>query len=397
MNKLKRIFTFSILTIFGVVLFSPLSVFAEDPVMIEAEPMLYELEPLESLPFEPIESIELLPFDPIDEEDPYIDDPNIEVELFGEHLDDGRVMLHWERYNGPNFLYYKIVHDQYDPEPYYPEHGYVDYYEDQNVTGLESPEPLPVGDNYIRICVITTDDRRGCGNVLYFFQEEFIPESEEPFIPEFEPDREPDMERPPRDEIPEDRIDKINDQKSPLNGNGEKVTLLKRLTKLIGDNLGVILATFALIIAVSGFTFATRRKQRSISKYINQIDDTYSEYKMKAKRCEAELYRLRDIIDDQLKEGKLDDSAYRLLMQRIENYMVEIQKQIVNEKFGGLPASMKDEMFKMMEDGEITEKEFEAMQTLIKRSELSSTDQDSLLQTIKEFKHQDEMLKRKKK
>lgn len=127
---------------------------------------------------------------------------------------------------------------------------------------------------------------------------------------------------------------------------------------------------------------------------MNQIDDTYSEYKMKAKRCEAELYRLKDIIDNELKGGKLEDTSYQLLMNRIEGYMVDIQKQIVNEKFGGLPGSLKEQMFMMMEDGEITEKEMETMQKLIKRSELSASEQDSLLQTMKEFKNQDEMMKK---
>ena len=116
---------------------------------------------------------------------------------------------------------------------------------------------------------------------------------------------------------------------------------------------------------------------------------------MKAKRCEAELYRLKDIVDTELKSGKIDDSTYSLLTNRIEGYMIDIQKQIVNEKFGGLPASLKEEMFKMMEDGEITEIEFETMQKLIKRSELSVTEQDSLLAQIKDFKKQDETMKKK--
>ncbi len=349
----------------------------------------FELEPVLLQPVYPLQPLD--PDLPSDPDDPYIDDPALEVSLDGEHLDDGRVALRWERYDGPNFLYYKIVHDQFDSEPYYPEHGIIEYYEDQNKTGMVTPEPLPAGDNYIRICVITSDDRRGCGNTLYFYQEEIVNEPVREFEPEEDrPTKEEVLQNGTREErAPRAEIDRTNriDSAGPL----------KKLVRWIADNAGLVVTFLALIVAASGFTFAARRKQRSISKYINQIDDTYSEYKMKAKRCEAELYRLRDIVDEELKQGKLDDSAYGLLMQRIENYMVEIQKQIVNEKFGGLPATMKDEMFKMMEDGEITEKEFEAMQTLIKRSELSSSDQDSLLQTIKEFKHQDEMLKRKRK
>lgn len=343
--------------------------FAGDPNFeIQLEPVLYE----------PI---------PMPLEDPYIDDPTLKVALHAEHLEDGRAVLNWERYNGQDFLHYKVVHSQEHKEPYYPKDGYMDYFDDQNKTRFATPDPLPAGDNYLRLCVISTDDRRGCSNTLHFFQEEIA----------FEPEFNPENEKPTREELMEEEVMAQKAESQALNKAEEgKTTLIKRLTKFASDNAGLILTFLALIVAVSGFTFASKRKQRSISKYINQIDDTYSEYKMKAKRCEAELYRLRDIVDDELKNGKLDDSAYSLLMQRIENYMIEIQKQIVNEKFGGLPASMKNEMFKMMEDGEIAEKEFEAMQTLIKRSELSSSDQDSLLKTIKEFKHQDEMLKKKK-
>ncbi|MFC1655797.1 hypothetical protein ACFL3C_02930 [Patescibacteria group bacterium] len=391
MNNMKKFL--AALVLFGTFFGMSSVAFAGDP-NFQLEPVLFEpIQPIESIiPIEPIE-----PLVPIDPDDPYTDDPALEVFLNGEHLEDGRVALNWERYDGPDFLHYKVVHDQFDSEPYYPEHGFVDYFENQNKTGMVSPEALPVGDNYIRICVITTDDRRGCGNTLYFYQEEMAFE-EEPFEPER--DFEPEEDRPTREELLEEELRAEREARAEIekaNNKNESPGLLKKLFKLITDNAGLVITLLALVVAASGFTFAAKRKQRSISKYINQIDDTYSEYKMKAKRCEAELYRLRDIVDDELKNGKLDDSAYGLLMQRIENYMVDIQKQIVNEKFGGLPASMKDEMFKMMEDGEITEKEFEAMQTLIKRSELSSSDQDSLLQTIKEFKHQDEMLKKKKK
>ena len=105
---------------------------------------------------------------------------------------------------------------------------------------------------------------------------------------------------------------------------------MKKVFEAVKNNFAVFLTLLAVVLAASGFTFATRRKRQSISKHMNQIDDTYSEYKMKAKRCEAELYRLKDIIDEELKGGKLEDTSYQLLMNRIEGYMVDVQKQIVN-------------------------------------------------------------------
>ncbi|MFC1810351.1 hypothetical protein ACFLZH_02525 [Patescibacteria group bacterium] len=380
MKKLLSIFILSFIA------FSS-TAFAQDPMYFEAEPFypiepdLGELEiefiPLEGIPFEPLEPF---PFD--EPEDPYWDDPNISISLEAEILEQGQVALKWTKYNGYDFLWYKIMHSQVYDAPYYPIDPELDYFEDVNRTGYMH-EDIPFGDNYYRICVITTDDRRGCSNTedVYF----------DPAAPMFEPEPEPTEPDRPRDdakpELTDQQIEKLKSQ----NTNGRSF----EFGKWIWNNLAIILTIIAILIAASGFTFAAKRKQKSISKYMNQIDDTYSEYKMKAKRCEAELYRLKDIVDNELKSGKIDDSAYHLLMHRIEGYMVDVQKQIVNEKFGGLPASLKEEMFKMMEDGEITETEFETMQKLIKRSQLSVSEQDSLLQQIKDFKKQDEVMKKR--
>lgn len=215
---------------------------------------------------------------------------------------------------------------------------------------------------------------------------------------------------PPVEEMPEEEVKEptkeqieevIKDRREEISTNNNRNTqksfgILERIKKFFIEYNAVILGLAAVIIAISGFTFAGRKKKRSISKHMNAIDNTYSEYKMKAKRCEAELYRLKDIIDDELKSGKIDDGAYALLMGRIEDYMIDVQKQIVNEKFGGLPGTLKNELFKMMEDGEITDQELETFQKLIGRSEdLSAGDKDSLLAQVKDFKKQDEHLKKR--
>lgn len=383
MKTLKKLTTLSVFAVMSSLLFVT-TAYAGDPDFIIVEPMLEPQlfgEPLvfESMPLEPI------PFDP---QDPYTTDPSIEINLDIEEIPGGRVALQWDRYSGPNFQYYKILHSVEDNSLYYPKTPEMEFYEDQDQTGFIHND-LQIGDNFYRICVITSDDKRGCSNVQFVFKPEPVIELEEEIMPD--PESELLEEEPgfPHEEIFSEQ-DRAN--KGIVNG---KPTFFQKSWKFIVDNLATIVAVLTVLTAISGFTFAAKRKQKSISKYINQIDDTYSEYKMKAKRCEAELYRLKDIIDDQLKTGKIDEGAYHLLMGRIEGYMVDIQKQIVNEKFGGLPATLKDQMFQMMEDGEITETELEAMQTLIKRSELSASEQDSLLTTIKDFKKQDELMKKK--
>lgn len=380
MKSYKKFFGIVALSFF-IVAISSQTLFAEDPIFFE-KPVLMDQK--YELFFEEDPYVADIVFEPIytyDPADPYTDDFSIFINLEGTLTKDGRAALTWTPYQNNDFSMYKVVHDQVDPNPYYPKHGYLDYFQDAYRTGYITGQ-VPEGDNYFRICVITQDNRRGCSNSINIFVEPaglFEQPSDQPVESLFESEMDPEMGF-------DNYLENLEKRDGGFGG----------IWDFFVANSGTIIGVIAILIAISGFTFAAKSKRKSISKYINQIDDTYSEYKMKAKRCEAELYRLRDIIDEQLKTAKIDDGAYQLLMSRIEGYMVEIQKQIVNEKFGGLPASLKNQMFKMMEDGEINEAEFESIQKLIKRSELSASEQESLIETINDFKKQDEVMKKKR-
>jgi len=89
--------------------------------------------------------------------------------------------------------------------------------------------------------------------------------------------------------------------------------------------LALVVSLVGVVLAVSGFSIAASKKKKHISKYMNEIDDAFNSFKWKSKRCEAELYRLHDIIEEKLKEGKLDESSYQLLSNRIEKYLKEVQ------------------------------------------------------------------------
>ncbi|MFO0780933.1 MAG: hypothetical protein U0519_03565 [Candidatus Gracilibacteria bacterium] len=89
--------------------------------------------------------------------------------------------------------------------------------------------------------------------------------------------------------------------------------------------LGFLVSVIGVMLAVSGFSLANSKKKKHISKYMNEIDDAFHSFKWKSKRCEAELYRLHDIIEDKLKQGKLDESSYQLLTGRIDKYIKEVQ------------------------------------------------------------------------
>jgi len=338
------------------------SVFALEPIQIN--PDLIKINTIDR---------QLL-IEPIETEVVYTDDPDIFTKLRGGLNDDGTVSLKWDKFIGPNFLWYKIIKSTEKKELIYPRDGYIDFYDTPNATAWDDDDPA-LGSNYYRICIITTDNKRGCSNQIEVVKEKQV-----------QTDAQIGTNQPDKDAEP--NIPKVDSQNN-------KGTLVQSILRFLSGNIEIIIALIALILGITGYSFATRKKQRSISKYMNQIDNTYSEFKMKSKRCEAELYRLRDIVDEELKSGKLDEGAYQLLMNRIEGYMVDVQKQIVNEKFGGLPENLKSELFNMMESGDISEKEFEKFQTLINKSELTGNEQSTLLKTVKDFQSQGEKLKRK--
>jgi hypothetical protein len=89
--------------------------------------------------------------------------------------------------------------------------------------------------------------------------------------------------------------------------------------------LALIVSVIGVGLAVSGFSLVNKNKQKNLKKFLHEIDDAYTSYKWKTKRCEAELYRLLDLIEDELKEGKIDESTYGLLEKRINKYLDEIK------------------------------------------------------------------------
>ena len=98
-------------------------------------------------------------------QDPYTDDPAIDVVLRGSMNSNGTVDLNWTPYTGTNFQWYKVVHSQTNSNAKYPVDGYIDV----KTTAVETTythTDVPAGTNYYRVCVITTDSKRGCSNTV---------------------------------------------------------------------------------------------------------------------------------------------------------------------------------------------------------------------------------------
>jgi len=92
------------------------------------------------------------------------------------------------------------------------------------------------------------------------------------------------------------------------------------------EMLGLLIGVFSIIATVTAFV-ATRRKRGRVRSLLNEIDDAYFRYKKNARRCEAELYRLKDMVLEQYKAGKIVEGSYNVLIKRIDEYIKEVLEQ----------------------------------------------------------------------
>ncbi|MFQ5887847.1 MAG: hypothetical protein ACE5HY_04035 [Candidatus Hydrothermarchaeales archaeon] len=152
-------------------------------------------------------------------------------------------------------------------------------------------------------------------------------------------------------------------------------------------------AVGVILVVAGGATgwMLSRRKRGRVKKLIDEIDTIYSSFKMKSRRCEAELYRLKDMILEEFKNGRIDDNSFAILDKRIEDYLREVREQIVNERFGGIPLQLKENLKTMMEDGDISEKDYATLQHLLKEaSGVKEKDKEELRELFEKWKKEDQ-------
>ena len=75
-----------------------------------------------------------------------------------------------------------------------------------------------------------------------------------------------------------------------------------------------------------------KRRKVLFKKLLDEVDAIYSRFKMNAVQCEAELYKLKDEVLDEFKEGTIDEDKHNILEQRIEKYLKEVREQIEAQK-----------------------------------------------------------------
>jgi len=100
--------------------------------------------------------------------------------------------------------------------------------------------------------------------------------------------------------------------------------------------IGIVITVGGAIVGVGGWMVRTRgvrrRKKILFDRLLGEIDEVYTRFKMDTRRCEGELYRLRDQILDEFKQGLIDEENYNVLETRINGYMQKIKDEIIRKE-----------------------------------------------------------------
>ena len=103
-----------------------------------------------------------------------------------------------------------------------------------------------------------------------------------------------------------------------------------------GNRYGSILGTIGGVLATAAAAIIgwhyTRKKKTKLGQYLNQIDGTYSNFKMNAQQCETELLTIKHLITEELKKGTIDEGTFGILDKRMDDYLDEIRQQIKKAK-----------------------------------------------------------------
>ncbi|MGO9644573.1 MAG: hypothetical protein ACLPY5_07475 [Candidatus Bathyarchaeia archaeon] len=101
-----------------------------------------------------------------------------------------------------------------------------------------------------------------------------------------------------------------------------------------GTNLTLPYTTFLSALVPMGGAVATYylrgRKRRTVSSYLSRIDSTYNEYAMDREDCKTRLEQLKHEIIQLLNKGKIDESHFEMLDEKIKDYLLDLVQETQN-------------------------------------------------------------------
>ena len=93
------------------------------------------------------------------------------------------------------------------------------------------------------------------------------------------------------------------------------------------QNMLAILGIGISLSLVGGAWFRSRRRRDIVKTFLAEIDDVHLRFKTDPKKCEEELYRLKNTILEGFTQGKISEENYDIIDRRLDKYMSEISKE----------------------------------------------------------------------
>ena len=102
------------------------------------------------------------------------------------------------------------------------------------------------------------------------------------------------------------------------------------------ERIATLVTIGGATVGVVGWMLRTRseRRRRAIlyKELLQGVDGIYTRYKMNARQCEAKLYRFKEQMINEFKQGMITEENYNVLDGRIEEYLAEIREEILGER-----------------------------------------------------------------
>ncbi|UCE73572.1 MAG: right-handed parallel beta-helix repeat-containing protein [Methanomassiliicoccales archaeon] len=152
----------------------------------------------------------------------------------------------------------------------------------------------------------------------------------------------------------------------------------ERMIGLTWDQWGIILEVFVIagtgLLAFIGYR-KIRKKKGALKVYMSEIDEISENKDEDPIGYENRLNELEAKINDEFKEGNIEDLHYLMLQEILTGKRGEVRRAAVAQKFEGLPEGVTNELDEMLEDGIISRAEYERFVATMSQTQSLTPDQ----------------------
>jgi hypothetical protein len=136
----------------------------------------------------------------------------------------------------------------------------------------------------------------------------------------------------------------------------------------------VIVIVVSAIVGIIGF-YKLRKKKGTMYDYKKQIEEPMKNWQADPVKSEDELMDAADKIEKDFNDGLIEDLQYIILNRQVKENLREIRQGQVDQSFSYLPADSMKELEKMLEDGRISEEEYQTFLGVLSHSKELTADE----------------------